>query len=82
MDETPPPKPNEGESLQQAIDTGEEMDTGVVADGDIGDSVTVRRLDTFFSSGDVHYHRQFKVFLCVCNVYGHLLPHVHVQGIK
>ena len=58
---TLPPKSG-GELLQQEAVIEEEMDTDTVTDDGVGDLVERReRLDTFFSSGDVHYSRQFKV---------------------
>lgn len=58
---TLPPKSG-GELLQQEAATEEEMDTDTLTDDGVGNRVERReRLDTFFSSGDMHYSRQFKV---------------------
>ena len=57
-----------GESVQQVVNTGDEMNTGGVAYGDFSDSARLRKLDTFFSSGDMLYPRQFKVVVATCTV--------------
>ena len=66
VDENHPPKLDEGESLQEPVNAGDEIDTDRVADGDLSDAARLRRLDTIFSSGDVFYPREFKVLLLHC----------------
>lgn len=66
IDENHPPKSDEGVSLQEAVNAGDEIDTDRVADGDLSDAARLRRLDTIISSGDMLYPREFKVLLLHC----------------
>lgn len=53
-----------GESLQQPENTRDEVNTGGAAHDDLGNSASLGRLNSFFSSGDTLYPRQFKVAIC------------------
>ena len=66
VDENHPPRSNKGESFQEAVIAGNEVNTNRVADGDLSDAARLRTLDTIFSSGDVLYPRKFKVPLIHC----------------
>lgn len=63
VDETHRPRSDERESLQAAINTGDQTSTARVGEGDLSDAARPRSLSvyTFFSSGDALHPPQFRV---------------------
>lgn len=58
-------KSDERVSLQAAVYTGDEMNTGRVAEGDVA-RLGILAMNTFSSSGDTFHSRPFKVLLLQC----------------